>query len=481
MKTLKALITLPLTIILLTTGWAVADEDLDPSDPADNILAWVKLHGNTDGGDVFRYGHLTAYGQPNGEKSQKLFQMVSLTKVAYKDMGDGNFESRTWGCGLYADPDTGEFIDEFTNPYNDKKITLKPYCGNISGSIFDVKEGLKSIASFQMESTVFGRPYILDWIITGDKVTVSRSAATQWEEKSSGKTKYESSVDTFHTTMSELSDKSLTSVDARYQYTLSTEWMTMLDMGTTPGYMLWAGSTTKHDSLDEIPSDFLEAFEQRLGKEKLLRPLWEEVDMDAAKATIDTLMDWWPGNYNNDAQVAKLRAEGKPVWQADDTGKGGHIEVTSHYRKVDMPSLGDNVLYVEETKYNDPSAIFRQRLYTLKPDPQTGDVRVKLYYFNDKKKYVGAWKDLSRLDDVTEDALFASPDGCDLIVSKQDEKYHMKMGDKACVFGDRYFNYQVLLGENSFWFRDKINSMEDDSIVSVAGDFTYHELDQISN
>ena len=38
--------------------------------------------------------------------------------------------------------------------------------------------------------------------------------------------------------------------------------------------------------------------------------------------------------------------------------------------------------------------------------------------------------------------------------------YHLSMRDKDCVFGDQYFNYQVLLGEDSFWFRDKIGSLE---------------------
>ena len=38
--------------------------------------------------------------------------------------------------------------------------------------------------------------------------------------------------------------------------------------------------------------------------------------------------------------------------------------------------------------------------------------------------------------------------------------------------------YQVLLGKDSFSFRDKIVRLEDDVIVSTAGNFTYHELDR---
>ncbi len=199
----------------------------------------------------------------------------------------------------------------------------------------------------------------------------------------------------------------------------------------------------------------------------------------SAKQDLSTIMKWWNGDYNNDQQLAKLSAAGEPIWRADDSGKGGHIEVTSHYRPLDLPAFGKNVIYVEETKHGDPNNIFRQRIYTLSMNEDANQVRVKLWYFNDKEKYVGAWKDLSRLNDLTPKDMFALQDSCDLLVVKQGDKYHMPMADKACVFGKNYFSYQVLLGENSFWFRDRINRVADDSTVSEAGGYTYHELDRM--
>lgn len=200
---------------------------------------------------------------------------------------------------------------------------------------------------------------------------------------------------------------------------------------------------------------------------------------NSSKQDLATIMKWWSGSYNNDRQLSKLAAEGKPIWRVDDAGKGGHIEVTSHYHLVNLPEFGDHVIYVEETKHGNPENIFRQRIYTLSID-DADQLRVKLWYFNDKKKYVGAWKDLSRLNDLTKDQMFPLKDECDLLVKKQGDKYHMPMADKSCIFGKNYFSYQVLLGENSFWFRDKINAVADDSVVSMAGDYTYHELDKIN-
>lgn len=192
---------------------------------------------------------------------------------------------------------------------------------------------------------------------------------------------------------------------------------------------------------------------------------------------LETIMAWWPGDYNNDSQLQSLETEGNPIWRADGSGEGGHIEVSSHYRQVLMPTFGENVLYVEETKHGDPKSIFRHRIYTISVDAN-GQVRVKLWYFNDKEKYVGAYEDLSMLEGLTPEEMFPVQDECDLLVSQQGDKYHMPMAAKSCIFGSNYFDYQVLLSEDSFWFRDQIKNVADDSLVEASGNFTYHELDR---
>ena len=204
----------------------------------------------------------------------------------------------------------------------------------------------------------------------------------------------------------------------------------------------------------------------------------ESASSAAAESDLEIIMEWWPGDYDNDTQIAGLEAGGKPIWRADDSGEGGHIQITSHYRKVNLPAFGDHVLYVEETKFGDPNALFRQRIYALSEDAESGQARVKLWYFNDKKRYVGAWRDLSKIAELTPDEMFPLPDTCDLMVTEQAGKLHMRMPDKQCVFGERYFDYQVLLGPDTFWFRDRIVRATDDVVLETAGNFTYHELDR---
>jgi len=244
-------------------------ERLDPASPADNIEAWIKLEGDSSGREFFRLSRMVAYGVPEGQFGQRLFQIISIRKQAFRELPDGSFDAKWWACGLYADEKTGEFIDEFTNPYTNETIPLKSICSNISGANYSPETGMTMTASFAMESSIFGRPYVLEWRVVGDTVEINREAFTQWEEKSSGKTKYEMTIDSYTARLSELSDPARTSVDAAYQYTLVTEWMTRLNMGDRPGSMLWRSSSTKHFDISELPADVVAAFKVAFGEDVL--------------------------------------------------------------------------------------------------------------------------------------------------------------------------------------------------------------------
>ncbi|WP_446831299.1 DUF1838 family protein [Candidatus Foliamicus sp.] len=230
-------------------------------DPAYNIEAWVKLEGDTSGRVFYRLSRMLAYGVPKGSFSQPLFGMIGVTKKAYREMS-GGYEARWTGCGLYADPETWELIDSFENPYTGEVIPLKPMCSLISGARLTVEDGLSSIAPFAMESTIFGRPYVLDWTVVGDTAFLQREAHTQWQEPSSGKLKHEMTIDSAAVPLAQLDDPAVTSIDMPMAHTLVTEWMTMLKMGDAPGSMLWRADITKHFDAAEIPEHIRAALEK---------------------------------------------------------------------------------------------------------------------------------------------------------------------------------------------------------------------------
>lgn len=195
---------------------------------------------------------------------------------------------------------------------------------------------------------------------------------------------------------------------------------------------------------------------------------------------VDNIMLWWPGDYNNDSEIRELREDGAPIWRKDVKGDtfGGHLPVSSYYRKVDMPAFGDNVLYLEEFTFKENP--YRQRIYTITKDETDASVRVKLWYFPDKTTYAGAWQDISLIKDLTPEGMSPLPDNCDLYVTQgTNGRLEMKMPRDQCKFGESIFDYQVSLSSDQFWFRDRIVDAKTMQVKSTAGSFQYHKLDKL--
>ncbi len=216
------------------------------------------------------------------------------------------------------------------------------------------------------------------------------------------------------------------------------------------------------------------------GQNKQEKKVVAEVKKDAVtpEDQLAEIMTMWPGTYNNDQQIAEVEKEGGKVWRFNDEGKGGYLELESHYIKLNKPTIGEHVLYVEEYRSHQPDSTYRQRIYTIGID-STNAIRVKMWPFKDKKKYVGAWRNPSVLDSLSVDEISAFPDICDLLVSKEGDAYEMVMNGKDCAFGDKVFNYQVRLSKELFSYRDKISSLETDETLETAANFAFHKLDRI--
>jgi len=206
------------------------------------------------------------------------------------------------------------------------------------------------------------------------------------------------------------------------------------------------------------------------------------VESDEGPSLIQDLveiMEMWPGSYSNEDQVQEVIAAGGDIWREDDSGEGGYVHLTSHYISLDRPDIAEHTLYVEEYRDNDPSITYRQRIYTLAIDSANTHIRVKMWPFKDKKKYIGAYDNIAMLDSLGLDEISSFPDICDLVVDKKDGAYHMYMNQSDCTFGTRTFNYEVMLKDGLFSYRDKITDSETDSVTSAAN-FAYHLLDEIS-
>lgn len=140
----------------------------------------------------------------------------------------------------------------------------------------------------------------------------------------------------------------------------------------------------------------------------------------------------------------------------------GHGQIS----RVDLPAFGEYVLYVEEYQDNDPSSIFRQRLYELSADEDEKAVRVELHFFKGSNKYVGAHGDPSKLEGLSpDDTIFV--EGCDVFLKRDGDVIACSIKYKACVFSDsenrRYSDHQLSIREDGYWFRNRTRSYNTDA------------------
>ena len=202
----------------------------------------------------------------------------------------------------------------------------------------------------------------------------------------------------------------------------------------------------------------------------------EERKFTLLERELEYLMAFWPGDYDNREQLQFDSNVGKKNME-----EGGHLRVHSHIRRVDLPAFGPYVLYVQEYKHNDPTQIFRQRLYELSADEEEGAIRLKLHFFREGKSLLGAHNDPGKLATLTRDDT-AVLDGCDVLIQRQGDLLVGAMKTKECVFGEgeerRYSDYQLQLQPGQYWFRDRILSYESDQPLEQVADFSWHQLEQ---
>ncbi|MEQ8734162.1 MAG: chromophore lyase CpcT/CpeT [Rhodospirillaceae bacterium] len=189
---------------------------------------------------------------------------------------------------------------------------------------------------------------------------------------------------------------------------------------------------------------------------------------------LEYLMEIWPGNFDNREQVQFDADMGKPDYES-----GAHLRVHGQVSRVDLPQFGEHILYVEEYKNDDPKDIFRQRLYELSADESENAIRIKLHFFNDEEKYLGAHDDPSLLQGLTRNDT-TTIQGCDVFLRRDGASLTggMKPGDCTSEEStDRvYSEYQVRVGDDGYAFRDHFVFADNGEEVNAVAGFQWHDL-----
>lgn len=170
------------------------------------------------------------------------------------------------------------------------------------------------------------------------------------------------------------------------------------------------------------------------------------------------LTEWFAGEFDNEEQ---RWFENDPRAAVPEDER--EIRVHTTHRRIDMPTLGEHVFYVEEYRDNDPAKVFRQRLVTFSARGESATIEMRQGFFSNAQALVGAAREPSKLADLTaEDVRFMNDidpsSDCTVHWRRVGAQFHGAMAPKKCVFGEgekrRYSIHNLVLSEDHYWRED---------------------------
>jgi hypothetical protein len=189
---------------------------------------------------------------------------------------------------------------------------------------------------------------------------------------------------------------------------------------------------------------------------------------------ITELMQRWSGLHDTAVQV--ILDDHSPQAAAAEASR-----LRTVVQPVELPWLGQTVLYLEETLHDVPGAPRRQVLLRLSVDSQLRPqrIRVRQYTFKDPGQWRGLFADPQAQQALRRTDVETLP-GCDLLLTRDGDQFHGGTLGRGCVTPpadpQRYVDYSLQLGEGVYWFRIRQFRFEDDALVQESAGYNWPAL-----
>jgi hypothetical protein len=221
----------------------------DLSDPLVNLHGYMKLFGSLDEVDSpwWYTGIIYAQQEKTAPKPLIRFEGCEINRFRPNPNGDGYIQSaRT--LTYFRDLETEKMIDTWTNPYTGKSVAPK---SNQLGSDDGFLLSTKGLRFKNQIGKVPDKPLKLNWSIIGDSIWLIKDRGLPelpqpWLECAS----------TF-ASLKEFVDPKAKRAEAMFSSTYLAPWLTWMEMGDTPGHLVWHAAGRKLKSVDELPAEYL--------------------------------------------------------------------------------------------------------------------------------------------------------------------------------------------------------------------------------
>jgi hypothetical protein len=238
-------------------------------DPIWNRDAWVRVQGDTKpGSQLYGYASGTVIGVREGERLRPLFGFRVFSAFRLVKQPDNSYQRLLRELVFYTDPQTGEILDSWDNPYTKERVRVVDVANDPFNVVF---------SEYYPDPPTYGglnkekpprRPLILPWQMWPNDTVVletdihlyypSALQPDKWPRESSGPMSRVSELFRYFMRAEDMANPKLTHVPHNGVWARVTPWLPWMLMGQEPGHILYQGMfTTAHDT-SEIPENVLQ-------------------------------------------------------------------------------------------------------------------------------------------------------------------------------------------------------------------------------
>ncbi len=266
----------------------VHDDLLDLDDPEVNFNACMKLRGDLSGEDFFFGFPGEAWAMVPGEKHHKCFNTLGFSSAKLEKVPEG-YRIYSREVLLFLDPDTGEILQEWSNPFlAGRKIEIFHTANDPVNGVFTPTGNGPLAGPYPYIS--FGDQVAFQWnFFIHHKAAMSRA---EYPLHSSGDIDQHAELWGLMGRKSEILDASSTSAYCTMSWSRVADWLAFMEMGNLPGKMVFHSHSMKlMGGPEDMPRPFLDYVEKHYAEYLTAPSDWNGFEVTSAAENFRQILE----------------------------------------------------------------------------------------------------------------------------------------------------------------------------------------------
>ena len=261
-----------------TTGTAEPSANLKPvdfTDPQQSLDSFIKMTGDLDPAkETAGWFGGTIFGDTRRDRPLKpLVGVQGFGVVRTEKQPDGSYRVFNRECAFYTDPRTGEFLDQWTNPYTKEVCDVSPIHNMTVNAHLIVDAKVGTAIEMDFDGTLMAVPLPLQWQTLDDTVMSTFEVHTafpnelnpaEWPRESSGPVIRIAEIFQRVASRQQLEDQDRTSADYTGVWTRVGPWLPWMRQGQADGQLIYRTFMAKNGTVDRLPEALVQHAEERL-------------------------------------------------------------------------------------------------------------------------------------------------------------------------------------------------------------------------